>query len=61
MRCPECGNDNREGARFCDSCGAALQPSPELEPAPLADESTVEEQRAEYRPLPADAPAGVGG
>src|SRR3954464_8323680 len=21
MRCPACGNENREGARFCDSCG----------------------------------------
>src|SRR5918998_3044624 len=22
--CPECGHANREGARFCDSCGSAL-------------------------------------
>ncbi|MBK5117685.1 MAG: zinc-ribbon domain-containing protein, partial [Thermoleophilia bacterium] len=24
MNCPECGNENREEARFCDSCGAQL-------------------------------------
>jgi class 3 adenylate cyclase len=24
MDCPSCGNRNRQGARFCDSCGAAL-------------------------------------
>lgn len=24
MRCGTCGGDNREGARFCDTCGAAL-------------------------------------
>src|SRR5947199_7635911 len=22
--CPSCGTENREGAKFCDSCGAAL-------------------------------------
>jgi serine/threonine protein phosphatase PrpC len=27
MNCPACGTDNREGAHFCKSCGAAL-PSP---------------------------------
>ena len=25
MRCPSCGNSNREGAKFCDSCGARLE------------------------------------
>ena len=25
MECPACGNRNREGARFCDGCGATLE------------------------------------
>ncbi|HEU5362975.1 MAG TPA: adenylate/guanylate cyclase domain-containing protein, partial [Gaiellaceae bacterium] len=28
MTCPSCGADNREEARFCDSCGAALLLAP---------------------------------
>jgi class 3 adenylate cyclase len=28
MRCPSCGNLNREGARFCDSCGHTLDAEP---------------------------------
>src|SRR6478736_507365 len=24
MLCPSCGSENRDGARFCDSCAAAL-------------------------------------
>ncbi|MFN8160767.1 MAG: AAA family ATPase [Solirubrobacterales bacterium] len=31
MRCPSCGNLNREGAHFCDSCGTRL-----ARPAPAA-------------------------
>src|SRR6516165_4751886 len=26
MRCSKCGADNREGARFCDKCGAKFSP-----------------------------------
>ncbi len=26
VACPQCGAENREGAHFCDSCGAALAP-----------------------------------
>ena len=48
MRCPSCGNENREGARFCDSCGNDL---------------TAQPAAAEPRPeqLPADVPAEIAG
>ncbi|MGO9566603.1 MAG: adenylate/guanylate cyclase domain-containing protein [Desulfomonilaceae bacterium] len=25
MKCPECGHENREGAKFCDECGGKLE------------------------------------
>src|SRR5688500_12286474 len=55
MRCPACGNENREGARFCDSCGSDLGPAPGDAPdgAPPREESP--------RVLPADAPETVAG
>jgi len=31
MTCPACGATNRDGARFCDSCGAALASAPARE------------------------------
>jgi eukaryotic-like serine/threonine-protein kinase len=39
MQCPGCGNENREGARFCDSCGAALEAEPAAAEAAAADEA----------------------
>ncbi|HEY2636485.1 MAG TPA: zinc ribbon domain-containing protein, partial [Solirubrobacteraceae bacterium] len=39
MTCPACAAENREGARFCDTCGAALAaacPSCGAEPRPGA-------------------------
>ncbi len=48
MRCPSCGNENREGARFCDSCGSELSAEPAVaEPRPEA--------------LPADVPSEIAG
>src|SRR5215216_1354606 len=49
MRCPSCGNENREGARFCDSCGTEL----------VAEPAAAETPRAE--PLPADVPSEIAG
>jgi eukaryotic-like serine/threonine-protein kinase len=49
MRCLSCGNENREGARFCDSCGAEL----------VAERAPAEPPAAE--PLPADVPSEIAG
>ena len=48
MRCPSCGNENREGARFCDSCGT------ELIAQPAAPEQPI-------KPLPDDVPTEIAG
>ncbi len=38
MECPNCGNPNRAGARFCDSCGFELAPSePLAAPSPAGE------------------------
>jgi eukaryotic-like serine/threonine-protein kinase len=49
MRCPSCGNENRDGARFCDNCGAELAAEPAASQAPVAE------------PLPADVPSEIAG
>jgi eukaryotic-like serine/threonine-protein kinase len=53
MRCPSCGNENREGARFCDSCGAALagavEPPPPV-PAGVEPDLPPELGGGRYRP-----------
>jgi eukaryotic-like serine/threonine-protein kinase len=48
MRCPSCGNENREGARFCDSCGSELTAEP-----------AAADPRQEL--LPADVPTEIAG
>jgi class 3 adenylate cyclase/tetratricopeptide (TPR) repeat protein len=37
MKCPSCGSRNREGAYFCDSCGAPLEQQPEAAPQARPD------------------------
>src|ERR671911_3212168 len=49
MRCPSCGNENREGAKFCDSCGAEL--SAGAEPAQAS--------RPAAEALPSDVPSEI--
>ncbi|HEY7267142.1 MAG TPA: AAA family ATPase [Solirubrobacterales bacterium] len=50
MRCPSCGNENREGARFCDNCGTEL-----LEAESLPAEASAADS------LPADVPTEIAG
>ena len=51
MRCPSCGSENREGARFCDSCGTDLG----------TREAEAEQPRAAPEVLPSDVPAEIAG
>ncbi len=58
MDCPECGNESRDGARFCDNCGTALESEPAARaPAPSATDPGLAEG---LTPPPADAPPTVG-
>ncbi|HET7094425.1 MAG TPA: zinc ribbon domain-containing protein [Thermomicrobiales bacterium] len=47
IRCPNCGNENPPGSRFCANCGrrlpepAALEAPPEAAPAPSAPPETM--------------------
>ena len=52
MECPACGETNREGARFCDSCGESLAVA-ERKPERTAPVDGP-------APLPADAPESLG-
>ena len=59
MRCPSCGNENREGARFCDSCGTEL--ISEQPPAQVDERARVSATRDMAEPLPADVPTEIAG
>ena len=61
MNCPECGADNREGARFCRECGKELIEAGSG-PAPDAAEMPAEEQAADMEtPDDAPEPTAAGG
>ena len=49
MNCSACGADNREGARFCRSCGAGLQRDEE-QPTLQSEETVAREEAAESEP-----------
>lgn len=55
MRCPGCGADNRDGARFCDACGARMAeaPAPAAAPAPVAEGPAVVRIDTPPPPIPA--------
>ncbi len=58
MKCGQCGNENREGARFCDSCGSPLAVAVGAEggaPTP------IEPPAAALAALTEDAPGEIGG
>jgi len=58
MKCPHCGGENREGARFCRHCGQEMELTPSGEAAPMepaAEEegaAGAEEAAPEPEPLP---------
>jgi eukaryotic-like serine/threonine-protein kinase len=55
--CARCGNANREGARFCDSCGAPLEPDEAgPDPRPVAPVAVPDD----IPPPPAGAPRSLG-
>ncbi len=54
MECPSCGSENRDEARFCDSCGAALAESP-------APETKAPEQSGGVTPPPPGSPTEIVG
>jgi predicted nucleic acid-binding Zn ribbon protein len=38
MKCPKCGQDNQEDAKFCKNCGAALTPLVQVDGVKLSDQ-----------------------
>jgi len=46
MECPNCGRENRDVARFCQHCGAALLPVAPAAPEVAAPEQAAVEERA---------------
>ena len=55
MKCPNCGNELSDTAKFCTSCGTPIPEAPAAEETPAAEEApAVEETPAE--PQPAEEP-----
>jgi uncharacterized membrane protein YvbJ len=45
MFCPQCGEENPDGAKFCTKCGAALKAKAEKAPARRTAPAAAEESR----------------
>jgi uncharacterized membrane protein YvbJ len=45
MFCPQCGEENPDGAKFCTKCGTALKAKAEKAPARRAAPAAAEESR----------------
>ncbi len=61
MPCPNCGQDNRTGARFCDECGTPLLARPVGETATVPSAQSKPEPYQRNQPLapdPLPAPTG---
>ena len=61
MPCPNCGQDNRTGARFCDECGMPLLARPVGETAAVPSaQSKPEPYQRNRPPVPDPLPAPTG-
>lgn len=51
--CPECGEENPEGSKFCKKCGVNLvYEEPEPEPKTTAKKVTLEDEHGPVNPRP---------
>ena len=58
MSCPNCGQANRTGAKFCDECGTPLLVRPVGEGAPVPSVQSTREPHQSPAPAPVHAPTG---
>jgi class 3 adenylate cyclase/tetratricopeptide (TPR) repeat protein len=61
MRCPDCGNENRAEARFCDSCGATLAGAPEQQAAADTGATAAAPPASAPTATPQDLPGPLAG
>ena len=54
MKCPNCGNELSDTAKFCTSCGTSIPAAPAAEEAPVAEEAPAAEAQPAAEP---EAPA----
>ena len=58
MSCPNCGQANRTGAKFCDECGTPLLVRPVGETAPVPSAQSTREPQWSSAPASVSAPTG---